>query len=72
MFGDAFNDLPTSKIAAGSKFMDDFELIKKSFSGQNLDKKHLLNLPVLGKALKARKENPPEYDFDEFNVLIRG
>jgi len=71
-FGDAFTRLPISSTGPGSKFMDDFELVKKTFNGKDLKKKYQLNLPALGRVLKERGSEIQEYDFDEHSVLVRG
>lgn len=64
--------MPISRVGVGSKFMNEFESIKKMFTGKDLDKKYHLPLPMLGKALKARKMHPAQYDFDDFMVEITG
>jgi hypothetical protein len=72
IFGDPFCKLPSSKTAAGSTFMDDFEVAKKLFNGKDPNKIFRLRLPALGKALRAAKSSPTFFDFDDGDVLITG
>lgn len=71
-FGKSFASLPSSKIGAGSKFMEAWESIKHSFNGKDLGKVYRLNLPALGKSLKTARLAPSSYDFDDFDILISG
>lgn len=45
-FGPAFTNLPPPKRDVNSKFMEDFELVKRGFNGSSLFKKHLLSLKM--------------------------
>ena len=71
-FGDAFTSLHRSKTAAGSAFMDDWELCKRTFDGKDPNKNFRLGLPALGKALKAAKLSHDKYDFEDWKIIIKG
>jgi hypothetical protein len=70
-FGEAFKKLPAAKIGAGSKFVEDFQVVPKTFNGKDLKKMFRLSLPALGKALRDRRTSPTGYDFEDGDVLIR-
>lgn len=71
-FGDAFTKLPTSKIGPGSKLMDDFELVKKTFNGKDLNKTYHISLPALGKALKEKGNASTAFDAEDNEILLEG
>ena len=71
-FGTAFDQLPLSKTAAGSSFMEDFESVKKSFTGTDSRQVFRLRLPALSKVLRAKGSSPTSYDFDDGDVLLTG
>lgn len=71
-FGDAYTGLPSSKIGPGSQLMVEFESLKKSFNGNDLNKNKHLPFPLLGKALQKRNVAPTSYDFEEFQILVTG
>lgn len=50
--------------------MDDWEIVKKTFDGDDMTKVFRLHLPALGKALRHRKSAYRSYDFEDFEVLI--
>ena len=70
-FGQTFTNLPAAKIGAGSKFLEDFQVVKKTFTGKDLSKTFRLSLPSLGKALRDKNASPTGYDFEDGDVLIR-
>lgn len=69
-YGDAFTSLPRGKTGAGSKFLDDFQVVKKTFTGKDMKKTFRLSLPSLGKAFQERSTTPIGYDFEDGDVLI--
>lgn len=69
-FGDAFSKLPSSKTGPGSKFMNDWEIVKKTFNGNDMNKIFRVHLPALGKTLKEKKLSSSAYDVEDFEVLI--
>ena len=71
-FGEIFGRVPPSKTANGSDFMEDWEMVKKTFSGKDLKKTYRLRLPALAKLLKAAGISPTSYDFDDFAVIVSG
>ena len=71
-FGTAFEKIPCSKTASGSAFMEDFEIVKKSFDGTDPSKIFRLRLPALGKVLRAAGSSPTSFDFDDGDVLVTG
>jgi len=52
--------------------MDQWEIVKKTFNGQNPDKIYRLNLPALSRTLSSKKIGPTSFDFDDHDVLITG
>ena len=70
--GTPFMDLPDNKIGPGSRFMDNFELVKKNFDGSNLEKRFTLQLPALGQRLKSVAPSSARYDFEDGEVIITG
>lgn len=71
-YGDAFRKLPTQKTGAGSKFMKEWEVVKKTFNGKDLGKRSQVPLPALGAALRARDMAPASYDFEDHSVVVTG
>ena len=64
--------MPPSKTAIGSKFMDDFELVRKAINGKNSEKIFRLSLHALGRNLKAIGSSPSSYNFEDGEILISG
>lgn len=52
--------------------MDDFELVKKTFNGKDLNKTYRISLPALGKVLRERNVVFPEYDTEDNEILLKG
>lgn len=72
LFGDCFTGLPIAVIGPASEFSQDFEVIKRSFIGENLSKTHRLRLPALKRRLEAASLYPDDYDFVEGKILLKG
>lgn len=72
VFGDAFRDLPTEVVGPSSEFAEEFEVIKRSFDGQDLKKSHRLRLLPLKKKLESANSCPVNYDFVEGKIILKG
>ncbi len=71
-FGDFFRNLPTEVVGPASEFADDFEVIKRGFDGEALDKISRLRLLPLKRQLELAGRSDPNYDFVEGKVMISG
>jgi len=74
-FGEAFTNLPKSKIGHGSKFMKDWEGVKAAFTGAVTNKQYYVPLPALGQALGATGDHgvaSTAYDFMDNAVVLSG
>ena len=70
-YGTVFTDLPSTKIGIGSKFMEEFETIKRDYTGEDPEEEHDLRLKLKGldpddKGVKLG------YDFDSDEIKISG
>lgn len=73
IFGDSFRKLPTSKTGPGSRFMNEWEVVKKTFNGRDLKKKYQVPLPALGVALRGKENTAAaSYDFEDHSVIVTG
>ena len=70
-FGSNFTELPYSKIGPGSKFMEDWEVVKMNFDEGNPDEVFSLPLPCLEKKLQERGIQSSKFDPDDGEVLIK-
>ena len=61
-----------SKVGPGSKFMNEWEVVKKTFNGKDLKKKFQVPLPALGQALNVQNKRPSAYDFEDHSVIVTG
>lgn len=71
-FGKAFTKLSEQKTGPGSPFMNDFELLKKTFNGKDLRKSYQIPFPALGNALREEGISSASYDTDDHCVLVTG
>lgn len=69
VFGNAFKKLPRDKIGNGSRFMNEWEIVKKSFNGKDLKKKYYISFPALGARLQGVS---PSYDTEDHTVIVTG
>lgn len=69
-FGTDFTNLAPSKTGPGSAVMRDFESIKKSFDGEDMDEVFGLAFPSLGKALRDRNVASTCFDAEDGEVRI--
>jgi hypothetical protein len=72
VFGHPFKNLPSEVVGPSSDFAREFEVIKRSFDGSNLNKTYRLRLLPLKKALKAAKSNHQDYDMVEGKIILTG
>lgn len=70
--GEPFVKLPQSKTGPGSRFMEEFELIKKDFDGAELEKKFNLPLTALSDPLRLSDPDTQRYDFVDCEIIITG
>lgn len=63
-FGTAFTNLPTGKRHVNSKFMKQFELVKREFNGSGSFQTHRLGL-------KMNPQASEHYDYDEDEILLK-
>ena len=66
-YGDAFQNLPMSKIGPGSKFMEQFETVKRDFTDDDMDAEFELHLKLNELAESDEVEG---YDFDTDEIKI--
>lgn len=52
--------------------MDEWEVVKKTFNGNNLGEKYSVPLPALGAALRERGMLSASYDFEDHCVVVTG
>ncbi len=72
VFGNSFKDLPTGVVGPSSDFAKEFEVIKKSFDGNDLKKIYRLRLLPLKRELEAADSKPANYDFLEGKITLSG
>ena len=60
--------LPLTKIGPGSKFMEDFETIKRDFDGQDSNQTFEIHLKM--RDLDEDDVSPAHYDFEEDEVTL--
>lgn len=70
--GNAFTNLTTEQIGPSSEFAEEFEVIKRSFNGKDLNKTYRLRLFPLKKGLEAANSRPPSFDFVEGKLILTG
>jgi len=69
-YGETFTELLPKRTGPGSRFMEDFELAKKDFEGEDEGKIFRLRLPAIARAIKEANLAEPTYDVEEGDVLI--
>lgn len=67
-YGDAFSSMPLTKIGPGSKFMEDFETIKRDFDGQDSNQTFEIHLKM--RDLDRNDRSVPQYDFEEDEITL--
>ena len=69
-YGNAFTNLLNTKTGPASRFMEDFELAKRDFDGEDENKIFRLRLPALAEPIREANPPNPKYDLEEGDVLI--
>ena len=67
-FGEAFTELPAYRIGPGSRFMNEFEQVKKNFDGTR--RLRPFKLPLVISGLAESDETSRHFDFLENEVLL--
>ena len=67
-YGKAFSSLPATKIGPGSKFMEDFETIKRDFDDNDPTQTFQVHLKM--RDLRRQDQNVVQYDFEEDEIML--
>ncbi len=67
-YGNAFSSLPVTKVGPGSKFMEDFETIKRDFDGEDSSQTFEISLKM--RELDRNDRSIIQYDFGEDEVTL--
>jgi hypothetical protein len=67
-YGDAFSSLPIQKIGPASKFMEDFETIKRDFGGRDPTQTFEIHLKM--RDLDKKDRSVVQYDFEEDEITL--
>ncbi|ERF72261.1 hypothetical protein EPUS_02148 [Endocarpon pusillum Z07020] len=67
-YGKAFSSLPAMKIGPGSKFMEDFETIKRDFDDNDPTQTFQVHLKM--RDLRKQDQNVVQYDFEEDEIML--
>jgi hypothetical protein len=67
-YGESFSSLPIQKIGPGSKFMEDFETIKRDFDGKNSSQTFAIHLKM--RDLNKNERSVVQYDFEEDEITL--
>lgn len=67
-FGKALSSLPMTKTGPGSKFMEEFETIKRDFDDKDPSKTFEIRLKM--QDLNKNDRNWAQYDFEEDEVIL--
>lgn len=67
-YGEHFSSQPSTKIGPGSKFMEDFETIKRDFTGK--DSNQIFEIHLKMRELNKKGQHVKQYDFEEDEVTL--
>lgn len=71
-FGDSFRNLPAEVVGPSSDFAAEFEVIKRSFDGKDLNKTYRLRLLPLKSHMEIANLRPANYDFVDGTIILKG
>jgi lantibiotic modifying enzyme len=67
-YGHAFSSLPIHRIGPASKFMEDFETVKRDFDGKDPTRTFEIHLKM--RDLEEKGRSVVQYDFEEDAITL--